>query len=117
MFLYLHHQTISIMAIQKKFLKSKPLCKVTFSVAAEQVAGADHVAVLGDFNNWDAQAHPMSKLKDGKFKLQLDLPKGEIFEFRYLADEVIWVNDESADAYKPAAIGYDDNCLLVLSEN
>jgi 1,4-alpha-glucan branching enzyme len=105
------------MAIQKKYLKSKPVCKVTFSLAKEQVAGADQVAVVGDFNNWDATSNVMAALKSGGFKLQLDLPKDETFEFRYLADGIIWVNDESADAYKPAGVGYDDNCVLTLCEN
>lgn len=38
------------MAIKKQFVKTKPVCKVTFSVAAKE---ADEVAVIGDFNNWN----------------------------------------------------------------
>ena len=35
------------MAIKKQYLKSKPVCKVTFSVPAKE---ADSVAVVGTFN-------------------------------------------------------------------
>ena len=35
------------MAIKKQYLKSKPVCKVTFSVPAKE---ATKVAVVGDFN-------------------------------------------------------------------
>ena len=38
------------MSIKKQFVKTKAVCKVTFSVAAK---GAGEVAVIGDFNNWN----------------------------------------------------------------
>ena len=38
------------MAIKKQYLKSKPVCKVTFSVPAKE---ATKVAVVGDFNEWN----------------------------------------------------------------
>jgi hypothetical protein len=39
------------MAIAKQFLKSKPVCKVTFSLSADVVADAKDVAVVGEFND------------------------------------------------------------------
>ena len=41
------------MSISKKFLKSKPVCKVTFTVGKEMADGAESVALLGEFNNWN----------------------------------------------------------------
>ena len=38
------------MAISKQYLKSKPECKVTFSVPAKE---ANKVEVAGDFNSWN----------------------------------------------------------------
>ena len=46
------------MAIKKQFLKSKPICKVTFSVPAEE---ANNVVVVGDFNEWNTEATNLKK--------------------------------------------------------
>jgi len=55
------------MAIKKQFLKSKPVCKVTFSIQAEN---AENVAVVGSFNDWSETATPLKKLKNGTSKKQ-----------------------------------------------
>ena len=60
------------MAISKQYLKSKPVCKVTFSIAAED---ANEVSLVGTFNNWDTKAEPLKKLKNGTFKGTLNLDK------------------------------------------
>lgn len=83
------------MAITKQYLKSKPVCKVTFSVPAED---AKEVAVVGSFNEWDAKATALKKLKNGTFKGTLNLEKDNSYEFRYLVDGN-YINDEQADAY------------------
>ena len=83
------------MAIKKQFLKSKPVCKVTFSLPAED---AKKVSVVGSFNNWNAKKAPLKKLKNGTFKGTLDLESGASHEFKYVVDGV-YVNDEAADAY------------------
>ncbi len=83
------------MAIKKQYLKSKPVCKVTFTVPAK---GAKKVAVIGTFNNWNTSASKLRKLKNGTFKGTIDLAKGENYEFRYLVDND-YKNDEEADRY------------------
>lgn len=83
------------MAIKKQYLKSKPLCKVTFSVPAKE---AEKVAVVGTFNKWNTKATSLKKLKNGTFKATVDLEKDNSYEFRYVVDGV-YVNDEQADAY------------------
>ena len=52
------------MAISKQYLKSKPVCKVTFSVPAKD---ADEVTVVGTFNEWDTKSTTLKKLKNGTF--------------------------------------------------
>lgn len=84
------------MAIEKKYLKSKPVCKVTFKVKHPE---KKEVKVVGDFNQWDENAHVLTRLKSGIFKITVDVPKDETFEFKYLIDGE-WVNDESADDYR-----------------
>lgn len=83
------------MAITKQYLKSKPICKVTFSIPAED---AKEVAVVGSFNDWNTEATTLKKLKNGTFKGTLNLEKDNSYEFRYLVDGA-YVNDEQADAY------------------
>lgn len=84
------------MAIKKQYLKSKPVCKVTFTVPAED---AKKVSVVGDWNKWNAKAEPLKKLKNGTFKGTVDLEKDNTYEFRYVIDGA-YVNDDQADAYK-----------------
>lgn len=81
------------MAITKQYLKSKPVCKVTFVVPAEE---AKEVKVSGTFNDWSTT--PLKKLKNGNFKGTIDMEKDASHEFRYVVDGN-WVNDEQADAY------------------
>jgi 1,4-alpha-glucan branching enzyme len=83
------------MAIKKQFLKSKPVCKVTFILAAEEAKSA---AVVGSFNEWNEKTTPLKKLKNGTFKATVDLESEKSYEFRYLVDGT-FVNDEEADSY------------------
>lgn len=83
------------MAIKKQYLKSKPVCKVTFSIKAKE---AKKVSVAGDWNKWSAKAEPLKKLKSGVFKTTVDLPKDKSYEFKYVVDGN-YVNDDQADAY------------------
>lgn len=96
------------MAITKQYLKSKAVCKVTFSVPAE---AAKKVQVVGTFNDWNAdEAVELKKFKNGNFKGTVDLQKDNSYEFRYLVDG-IYVNDEQADSYAANGLG-DENCVL-----
>ena len=98
------------MAITKQFLKSKPVCKVTFALSAEE---AKKVSVVGSFNNWNAKKLPLKKLKNGTFKGTLDLETGSSYEFKYIVDGT-YVNDEAADAYTWNEFAGAENGLLNL---
>ena len=98
------------MAISKQYLKTKPVCKVTFTVPAKE---AKKVAVVGDFNNWNPKGSMLKKLKNGNFKGTFDLPKENTFEFRYLVDGA-YVNDEAADRYQWNEFAGAENAVLEL---
>jgi 1,4-alpha-glucan branching enzyme len=99
------------MAIKKQYLKSKPVCKVTFTVPAEE---AKKVAVVGSFNEWNTKkAFQLKKLKNGNFKGTVDLEKDNSYEFRYLVDGT-YTNDEQADAYAWNDYAGAENCVLNL---
>lgn len=97
------------MALTKKFLKSKPVCKVTFAVPAPE---ATTVAVVGDFNNWDTKAE-LKKLKNGTFKGTFDLPTDNTYEFRYVVDGE-WVNEEEADRLQWNEFAGTENSVIEL---
>ena len=85
------------MSIKKQYLKSKPLCKVTFSIDAELINGGKEVAVLGEFNDWNPKDGTMRKLKDGSFTKTIELAPGQDYQFRYLIDRSRWINDSQVD--------------------
>lgn len=98
------------MAIKKQFLKSKPVCKVTFTVPAEE---ANSVAVVGTFNEWNTEATPLKKLKNGSFKGTVDLETGSSYEFRYIVDGE-YINESQADSYAWSEFAAADNSVLSL---
>jgi 1,4-alpha-glucan branching enzyme len=98
------------MAIKKQFLKSKPVCKVTFTVAAEE---ASNVAVVGSFNEWNAESTPLKKLKNGSFKGTIDLESNTSHEFKYLIDGA-YVNENEADGYAWSDFAGADNSVITL---
>ena len=100
--------------IKKQFLKTKPVCKVTFSLPAEAVQSAEKVELVGEFSNWMNAPITMSKLKDGSFKATVELEVGKDYQFRYVLDGSKWENDWQADAYVPSAASYEDNSVVSL---
>ncbi len=102
------------MSITKQLLKSKHECKVRFHLTASEAGNAGQIALVGDFNNWDTGASIMRRLKNGDFALEMKLPAGGTFKFRYLADEKIWLNDPQADGYEHCDFAGTDNSLLTV---
>ena len=83
--------------LKKKYLKRDEVCKVTFYTAPE--LEAEEVYLVGDFNKRSESATPMEPLKDGRFKVTIDLPKDSQYQFRYLVNNAEWHNDWDADQY------------------
>ena len=102
------------MSIKKQYLKTKPVCKVTFRISEEIGKSAGTAHVVGEFNNWDFFSTPMKKLKKGAFTATLNLEKGREYQFRYLLDNKNWENDASADRFTPTPFGDSENSVIVL---
>ena len=99
-----------VMSIKKQFIKTKPVCKVTFSVEAKE---ANVASVVGDFNNWNPIEGELSKLKNGTFKGVFDLPKDATYEFKYVIDGN-FVNEPEADSFKWNDFAGAENGVLVV---
>ena len=100
------------MAFKKQYLKSKPVCKVTFKISKEEAHAADAVCLVGDFNDWNTAAVPMKKLKNGSFSATLELAKDKEYQFRYLLDDKTWENDWQAEQYVPSLVSLEENSLI-----
>ena len=98
------------MAIKKQYLKSKPVCKVTFEVPAKE---SKSVSVVGDFNAWDSSASPLKKLKNGNFKAVFPLKSGNSYEFKYIVDGK-YINEDKADAFAWNEYANSENSVLEL---
>lgn len=47
--------------------------------------GAFIVSVAGDFNNWDPQAHPLRRGKDGIWRVAVSMKPGR-YEYKFVVD-------------------------------
>ncbi len=102
--------------IKKQFLKSKPVCKATFTLPVDAAPEAKTVEIIGEFNNWNPKkAVKMKKQKNGIFKAVVELETGKEYQFRYLVDGEQWVNDWEADNYVPSPFGVENSVVSALN--
>lgn len=98
--------------MNKSYLKSKKgTVKVTFELPAE--VSAQEAVVVGEFNNWDPEATPMKRKKDGSFSVAMNLETGKEYRYKYYLDGQRWENDPTADASAPNIFGTTDSVLVV----
>ena len=69
--------------------------KLTFTLSLADTP--EPVSVLGDFNGWDAHAHPLKKRANGTRSASVVVPTGGTFTFKYLAAGGTWFNEVEAD--------------------
>ncbi len=76
---------------------------------------ARRVAVVGDFNDWDPEAHPMQNTGPWQWRLTLPaLPPGR-YHYKFLIDDETWVDDP--ENVEKEADGYGGfNAVLVVPE-
>jgi 1,4-alpha-glucan branching enzyme len=72
---------------------------------------ADKIFVTGDFNNWDKNSVPMRQTRNGLWRVALDFPAGERYEFRYIIDGH-WQTDYHADGSATNTYG-EENSVVV----
>ena len=98
--------------IAKKVSPKGKSVRVTFELPAE--AATDSAAVVGSFNEWDINKHPMTfDKKKGVWTKSISFTPGETVEFRYFIDERQWRNEEEADGYTETPF-FSENSVLAL---
>lgn len=100
--------------MKKRYLKTKPVCKVTFELPKDAAVAAKKVSIVGEFNEWNSESTPMKRRKDGSFTITLDLVTDREYQYRYLINGKKWENDWNADEYVPTPYGDGENSVVVL---
>ena len=95
-------------------LEKEPLengtVQVTFRVS--HYIWADSIALVGEFNNWDAHRHLLQRTReDGEWHISLSLEANSSYRFRDLVDGREWMDDDHADGYEPTAFGGFDSVV------
>jgi 1,4-alpha-glucan branching enzyme len=99
--------------IEKRFFKTRPVCKVTFTLPKEAASEAKTVCLMGEFNDWSRDATPMKRRTNGDFSVSIELETGRSYRFRYLIDGCKFENDWEADRYEPNPYGGQDSVVEV----
>jgi len=99
--------------LEKKYLKQGSVCSVTFVLPKAAAPDASSVCILGEFNNWSADAHPLARREEGDFVITLELEAGRAYRFRYVIDGWKFENDWFADRYEPNPYGGEDSVVDV----
>jgi 1,4-alpha-glucan branching enzyme len=94
-----------VMPKPSKGSKTKRETKETFSF---NDPNAHHVLLVGDFTDWEDNALPMKKQKNGTWKATVTLEPGT-YEYRFLVDGV-WQDDIDCPERRPNGFGAE-NCI------
>ncbi len=97
--------------MKKTYSKKGETVRVTFELPAE--VEANSVVLVGEFNDWDKDAHPLTRRKDGRFSRTVSLSAGSEYRFRYWVDESRWENAWEADKYLPNEFGSEDSVVSI----
>jgi len=101
------------MSLKKQYMKTKPVCKVTFILAKDIAMSANTVNLTGDFNNWDIESIAMKKVKSGEFSASVELEKGKEYQFRYVIDGKEWINETEADKFVSNEFHSENSVIIV----
>lgn len=101
------------MSLTKKYLKSKSVCKITFSLPKAAINGGSEVRLVGEFNDWNWENGYKMKAQKDNFTTSIELSTGRNYQFRYLIDNDRWANDWDAEAYWPTPYGEENSVVFV----
>jgi 1,4-alpha-glucan branching enzyme len=96
--------------ITKEPVKHRDLVRVTFELPSTM--WAERVNLVGEFNDWDTTATPMTRGRsDANWKAVVELKKGQRYRFRYLVEGREWLNDWHADDHVENPYGSYDSVV------
>jgi predicted flap endonuclease-1-like 5' DNA nuclease len=99
--------------MKKTIIAEKNTTKVVFSMPKEALEGVSIVSVVGDFTEWSPVM--LKAKKDGSFEIELEIPNGRDYHFRYQINNHQWQNDFAADRYETSPMyPHIENSVLSL---
>jgi 1,4-alpha-glucan branching enzyme len=81
--------------------------RVTFSLDEPRPT-----SVIGDFNDWNPRADPMIERSNGLRSFAREFPAGSEIRFRYVTDDIRYIDDPDADRTEPNPFGSSDNVVV-----
>jgi hypothetical protein len=75
---------------------SGAVARVTFTLPNS--IWADAIYLVGEFNDWNPNSHPLSQDRMGTWSLSIDLELNRAYTFYYLCDSQ-WLTADHADGY------------------
>jgi predicted flap endonuclease-1-like 5' DNA nuclease len=99
--------------MKKTIIAEKNATKVVFSLPKEALEGVSIVSIVGDFTEWNPVM--LKAKKDGSFEIELEVPNGRDYHFRYQINNHHWQNDFAADRYETSPMyPHIENSVLSL---
>jgi hypothetical protein len=68
---------------------------ITFVLPGDEPLG--RVSVVGDFNDWTPEVHPLVRRSNGTRSVKVAVPTGTSFGFRYLGEGGHWFDDPAVE--------------------
>ncbi len=75
----------------------------------------EHVALVGNFNNWDKEADPMQRRPDGTFEFVISLNPGD-YRYKFVLNGDAWTPDPANQQTQPDNMGGVNSVLRVTEE-
>ena len=92
--------TMEVVVLKRQSCDADRSLKVTFVLPAEEPSRP--VSVLGSFNGWNPMVYPLKRRSNGTRSVTVEVPAGNLFEFKCLAEGGEWFCDPDADAVEVA---------------
>jgi hypothetical protein len=102
------------MTIKKQYLKSKPEVKITFEIEKKDADNATSISLLSEHNEW--QAVKLKQLKNGKFKVVVNVSTQTSNSFQYIFQATNKENQKTM-LLPVDADGYVDNGMTDGGQN
>lgn len=97
--------------LEKNYAQNGAICRVTFALPQIAARGGKDVRLLGDFNGWNWENAYRLQPDGAALVVDVDLPTGRDYQFRFLIDSQLWENHWNADAYVATPFGVDNSVL------
>jgi 1,4-alpha-glucan branching enzyme len=95
--------------VLKRNRQIQGVTKLTFAIPLDKAPAG--VSVVGEFNGWDPDTHPMKKRSNGTRSVTVELPTGRSWEYRYVAADGTWFSDPEAETHVPNPFGESNSVV------